>query len=178
MRLLGVDCDLTVVRTDVGWWDWLCSKGTITNYPFSGQWPYNLGEVFKELEDPYQYWRELDYDQFQPIEGSVEALEKLSQYFGIVFISQHKGQHSKSKYYWLQKHFPFNSGVMLTKEKWLMNDSLVGMVDDRLDHLAKFDENKRILFQTPYTQSFECDVVISFKKWDDEIVEKICKEYL
>lgn len=178
MRLLGVDCDLTVVRSDVGWWDWLCSKGEVTDYPWSGEWPYNLGEVFKNLADPFQYWREVDYSQFKPIEGSVEVLEKLSKYFGIVFISQHKGSHGKSKYYWLNEHFPFNAGVMLTKEKYLMNDSVVAMIEDRKDHLEKFDENKRIQFMTPYTQTSDCNVAIKFEKWNDDIVKQICDEYL
>lgn len=185
-RLLGVDVDLTVVATDQGWLDWLnerCSKydpGMWKYFDCSSKLklPYNLGQLFPQVEDPYQYWRELDYSQFKPIEGSVEALEKLSQYFGIVFISRIKGNHTKSKYYWLKEHFPFMTEYVATHGKWVMNNSVVAMVDDRLDVLKGFDFNKRIWFNTPYTQSVECDVAIDFSVWDDEIVKRICNEYL
>lgn len=192
-RLLGIDVDLTVCPSDVGWWRYLAYKqigislasGDMGNYvdhvndQFShSSLPYALGEFFPEVQNPNEYWRTLDYSQFKPIEGTVEALEKLSQYFGIVFISQHKGTHGKTKYYWLQEYFPFNSGVILTKEKWLMNDAVVAMIDDRLSHLKNFDYEKRIQFDTIYTQDVECDVATKFNKWGDEIVHKICKEYL
>lgn len=140
--------------------------------------PYHLGTLFPTVEDPYVYWRELDYMQFEPIAGSVEALEKLSQYFGIVFLTQGKGVHGKSKYYWLEKHFPFMQGVMITKEKYLMNNSVVAMIDDRLSHLKGFDYGKRILFETPYTQDVECEVALTFSRWNDLIVKQICEEYL
>lgn len=179
-RLLGVDCDLCVCPSDEGWMQWLKyynGFGKVVHRE-DGLLPYNLAEMFPNFKDPYQYWRELDYSQFQPIKGSVEALEKLSQYFGIVFISQAKGSHHKSKYYWLDYYFPFNEGVMLTKEKYLMNSSVVAHIDDRKEHLKGFDFNKRICFNTPYTQSVECDVAIDFSGWDDEIVEIICERYL
>lgn len=179
-RLLGVDVDLTVVATDQGWLQWL-------NY-YNGfgkrvkSWdeniPYNLSELYPSVVDPYQYWRDLDYSQFQPIEGSVEALEKLSQYFGIVFISRIKGNHTKSKYYWLKEHFPFMTEYVATHGKWVMGNSVVAMVDDRLDVLKGFDKDKRIWFNTPYTQSSDCSVHLEFDRWNDSVVKMICEEYL
>lgn len=180
MRLLGCDVDLTVVATDQGWLEWLRyynGLGKVVNRE-DGKLPYNLAEMFPNFKDPYQYWRELDYDKFDPIEGSVKALESLSKYFDIFFISQAKGTHGKSKYYWLDKHFPFKSGLMLTKEKWGMNNSVVAMIDDRKDVLKGFDKEKRICFNTPYTQSVECETEIQFDKWNDEIVQTICERYL
>lgn len=178
-RLLGIDVDLTVVATDQGWLDWLLSSGHVV---WGGKnlktKPYNLSELCPTHPDPYQYWRELDYSQFKPIKGSVEALQALSKYFGIVFISRIKGNHTKSKYYWLKEHFPFMTEYVATHGKWVMNNSVVAMVDDRLDVLKQFDFNKRICFNTPYTQSVECDVAIDFSVWDDEIVKRICNEYL
>jgi hypothetical protein len=67
---------------------------------------------------------------------------------------------------------------MLTKEKWLMNDSVVAMIDDRMSHLQGFDLEKRILFQTRYTQDVKVDVAYEFGMWDDSVVSKICELYL
>lgn len=140
-------------------------------------YPYNLSEVFPDVADPYRYWRELDYSQFSPLDRSVDALRELSNYFDIVFVSQAKGHHAKSKYYWLEEHFPFLTGVILTKEKWILNDSLVAMIDDRLEHLVGFDEGKRILFDTNYAQTIDCPVDFRFNKWDNSVVEKIINSY-
>lgn len=178
-RLLGVDVDLTVAPSDVGWMAWLQKQGQ--QMYRTGDYeplPYNLGSLFPVVEDPYQYWRELDYSQFQPIEGSVEALEKLSQHFGIVFISRIKGQHTKSKYYWLKEHFPFMTEYVATHGKWVMNNSVVAMVDDRKDVLEQFDFNKRVWFNTPYTQSSDCSVYLEFDRWNNNVVKMICEEYL
>lgn len=181
-RLISVDCDLTVCPSDQGWLDWLCAESRrIDCLPISCYGKdrhYNLGEYFPRIEDPFKYWRELDYFQFQPLEGSVEKLKALSQYFDICFISAHKGQHSKSKYYWLQEHFPFNCGVMLTKEKHLMSGSVICHIDDRLDMLDKFNHNQRVLFKTPYKQSVDCSVNMVIENWKDFSTEQFCKEYL
>jgi len=185
-RILAIDCDLTVCPSDEAWLLRLVAqdqdKGLepcikIMNAE-DGTIPYNLGELFPHIKDPLEYWRDLNYSQFKPIEGSVEALEKLSQYFKIVFISTHKGTHSKSKYYWLDEHFPFHGGVILTKEKYLMNDSVVALVDDRIDNLEGFDYCKRVQFVTPYTQTSDAKINLKFDKWDGETVKMICKEYL
>lgn len=172
MRLLGVDVDLTLVNTDEGWREFLANKYGYVKTPMVD---YNFG-VYYPNKDTYEYWRELDYSSYAPHQCSIEALEKLSQYFGIVFISSIKGNHTKSKYYWLKKHFPFMTGYVATKEKWVCN--VEAMIDDRLDVLSKFPQHKRIQFDTIYTQDVECDVAIKFDKWNDEIVHKICEEYL
>lgn len=172
--VLGVDCDVTLVSTDLGWLEWLRKQAPQT-YPLGDYepYPYNLGKLFPNVEDPYRYWRELDYSSFSPLPGSVESLRELSKWFDIVFISQHKGTHGKSKYYWLEEHFPFLKGVILTKEKWILNDSVVAMIDDRLEHLEGFDQTKRILFETNYTQHVECPVRYGFSKWDSRVVKDI-----
>lgn len=174
-RLISVDCDLTVCPSDEGWRKWL---GEQYGYVKCVMTEYNFGHYYPHVEDPFKYWRELDYFQFQPLEGSVEKLKALSQYFDICFISAHKGQHSKSKYYWLQEHFPFNCGVMLTKEKHLMSGSVICHIDDRLDMLDKFNHNQRVLFKTPYKQSFDCSVNMVIDNWKDFDVASLCKEYL
>lgn len=178
-RLIGVDVDLCICPSDVGWMNWLFESGhCVWGGNALKTKPYNLGKLCPTHPDPYQYWRELDYSQFTPIEGSVETLEKLSNYFGIVFISSVKGNHNKQKYYWLEKHFPFMQGYIATKEKYLMNDSVVAMIDDRNEMLKGFDFHKRVRFNTCYTQDVECSVVHEFSKWDDSIVKEICGRYL
>lgn len=186
-RLIGVDCDLTICRSDLLWVEWLINNCSYSNREtwegLHSGWKihsYDLGLYFPSIKDPMDYWRELDYDQFEPIEGSVEALQKLSEYFGIVFISSIKGNHNKSKYYWLKKHFPFMEGYIATKEKYLMGNSVVGMIDDRKSHLAGFDHHKRILFETNYDQKGFEDIYIhkSFSDWKQLDIKQLIEEYL
>jgi len=123
-RLLGCDVDGVVVNT-------------IELYK----------EASKHLEDPLDFWRSEDlYDNLEPMEYSVEKLKELSTYFDIVFVSRLKGMHHRSKVYWLKKHFPFMQGFVGTHEKWILNDSLVAMIDDLPENLVRFDPNKRVLF--------------------------------
>ncbi|UZS00965.1 5' nucleotidase [Pseudomonas phage vB_PsaM_M1] len=178
--ILGVDVDLTICPSDIGWANYLKyfnGFGKIVHRT-DGMVEYDLSKMYPTVADPYEYWRSLDYDQFKPLDGSVEALEALSKYFDIAFISQAKGFHHKSKYYWLDHHFPFKAGVILTKEKWLMKGSVVAMIDDRLDHLQGFDFDQRIYFNTNYTQSVECSVPYQFSEWNSKVVERLCGMYL
>ena len=145
MRLLGIDVDGVCVDT------------------------LNLyKQASPHLEDPLDFWRDENlYDNLVPIEGAVEKLEQLSKYFGIVFVSRLKGNHHRSKVYFLKKFFPFMTGFIGTHEKFLLNDSLVAMVDDLEDNLYKFDSDKRILFGQG-----------EYKDWNAFDVPKFCKEYL
>lgn len=178
--ILGCDVDICLCPSDKGWMDYMKyfnGFGKVVHRT-DGMLEYDLSKMYPTVADPYDYWRTLDYDQFKPLEGSVKALDALSKYFDIAFISQAKGFHHKSKYYWLDRHFPFKTGVMLTKEKWLMKGSVVAMIDDRLDHLKGFDFDQRVLFNTNYTQSVECDVAYSFSEWNAGVVERLCELYL
>lgn len=145
MRLLGIDVDGVCVDT-------------LTLYK----------QASPHLEDPLDFWRDENlYDNLIPMEGAVEKLEQLSKYFGIVFISRLKGQHHKSKVYFTKKWFPFQVGFIGSHEKWLMNDSVVAMVDDLEDNLSKFEAHKRIHFGHG-----------EYKDWNTFDVVKLCKEYL
>jgi 5'(3')-deoxyribonucleotidase len=179
--ILGVDVDLCIYPSDKGWIDYLTyynGFGEVTHRE-DGLLPYNLAEMFPHVTDAYLYWRDLDYSTFSPLTGSVEALEKLSESFNIVFISAELcGYHSKNKRSKLELDFPFLSGYAATKEKFIFKGSVVAHIDDRLDHLEKFDFDQRILFNTNYTQSVECDVPYSFSVWNDEVVSKLCESYL
>jgi 5'(3')-deoxyribonucleotidase len=177
-RRIGVDCDLTVCPSDVGWARWLTEHSSVRYYDkWAEEIDYNMATHFPDVEDPYQYWRELDYSQFTPIKGSVEKLKALSEYFDIVFISANKGTHTKSKYYWLKEHFPFMKGYMATKEKYLMNDSVVAMIDDRKDILKGFDLEKRVIYSTPYQQTSECPVSFLIESWETFSVRAFLEYY-
>lgn len=145
MRLIGVDVDGVVVDT------------------------HSLyREASKHLEDPLDFWRAEDlYDNLVPMEGAVEKLEQLSQYFGIVFISRLKGNHHKSKVEFCKKHFPFMVGFIGTHEKWLMKESVVAMIDDLESNLVNFYPQQRILFGGE-----------GLKEWSEFDVKQFCKEYL
>lgn len=178
--ILTVDCDLTVCPSDVGWANYLKyfnGFGKVVHRT-DGMLEYDLSKMYPTVADPYEYWRTLDYDQFEPIGGSVETLEALSKYFDIAFISQAKGTHHKNKYYWLKEHFPFNVGVLLTKEKHLMKGSVVAHIEDRLEHLQGFDYDQRVLFETNYTQTADCKVRYRFSDWANFDMVEFCRIYL
>lgn len=125
-------------------------------------------QASKHLEDPLDFWRdETLYDNLVPMEGAVEKLKALSQYFDIVFVSRLKGNHHRSKVYWLKKHFPFMTGFVGTHEKWILNASLIAMIDDLEDNLVKFDPQKRVLFGGK-----------DFPIWKSLDVAKFCKEFI
>lgn len=120
------------------------------------------------LYDPLDFWRdETLYDNLEPMKGAVEKLETLSQYFNIVFVSRLKGNHHRSKVYFLKKHFPFMAGFVGTHEKYILNDSLLAMVDDLEDNLVKFDSHKRVLFGKG-----------QYKDWESFSVKDFCGQYL
>lgn len=182
-RILCVDCDLTVCPSDIGWDNWLHDQSELHEIAGYGSQdevrPYNLAECYPYVEDPLAYWRDLDYNQFNPLKGSVEKLEALSNYFEIVFVSAIKGNHTKTKYYWLKQYFPFMSAYVATKEKWVLNQNkTIALIDDRLDNLEGFDYNKRVLFKTNYEQSSSCDVAYTIDDWESFSVKDFCKEYL
>lgn len=174
-RIIGVDVDLTVCPSDDGWREWLGNKYGYVKCPMT---EYNFSRYYPHADDPFEYWRSLEYSQFEPLKGSVKKLEQLSTYFDIVFISAIKGKHNKEKYYWLKEHFPFLKGYIATKEKFLMNNSVCAMIDDRLDNLQGFDQHKRVFYKTPYSQNETCGVGYVIDDWESFSVEDFCDQYL
>lgn len=153
MRLLGIDVDGVVVDT-------------LTLYK----------QASPHLEDPLDFWRdEYLYDNLVPMEGAVEKLEQLSKYFGIVFVSRLKGNHHRSKVYFLKEHFPFMTGFIGTHEKYLLNDSLVAILDDLEDNLIKFDPHKRILFGNSKSN---ISTGMTIPSWSELNIREFCDNYL
>lgn len=157
---IAVDVDLTVIRTDLMWKEWLDFHngwGIKLPMPMSDI-DYDLGVYYPGLPKDIikAFWNQPDlYDVdngWGPIKDSVEALDNLSEYYNIVFVSSCKGPHYKSKYEWLQHHFPFMAGFVSTKEKHFVRCRYV--IDDRIEYLEDFNpkKTKRILFNTDYNQ--------------------------
>lgn len=173
--LIGCDVDLVCCSSDRGWRNYLVDNCTNEEFSLFVErqmlemiLPYNLGSLFPSIENPMEYWNNLDYSTFEPIKGSVEVLQKLSEEHGVVFISHIEGgSHGKSKCAWLKKHYPFLTGISYTREKFIHNNSVDWMIDDRLSHLKHFDYTKRIQFNTVYTQDEEVEVFGQANNWQE-----------
>jgi 5'(3')-deoxyribonucleotidase len=142
--IIGVDVDGVVIE-DIGmqWLEYLWQRYPVKDYlNFNlGKLPYDLTMLFTIPlgEDGFEFWRNPNlYTGLQP---SLECREKIIKLkedgHKIIFISQAKGWHHKSKYYFLDKWFPFKDGVVFTKEKHLVNVDV--MIDDSVSQLDKFD---------------------------------------
>lgn len=153
--IVGVDVDGVVVDTSTRWLEWL-QKETGRELIVRGKLNYDLTVYFEEeLElkgmDGYEFWRESTlYDDMEPIPGAVETLTKLyKEGHEIVWVSQLKGNHFKSKVNFLKKHFPFWFGLIGTKEKQYARVDV--LVDDRTSHLNKQPaDTYKILFDSNY----------------------------
>lgn len=189
-KYFSVDCDLTVCPSDVGWFNWLWERASdeeaclFSHRQFEelNTLPYNLASLFPSVDNPMEYWNNLDYDQFQPLDGSIEALERINHYFPVIFTSHIEGgSHGKSKANWIKKHYPFQSGIIYTREKSVLCGSVVGHVDDRLSHLKGFEITKRYLFNTKYLQedsnkdTFVMETIYDWKDLGSSFVNDLLK---
>lgn len=163
---IAVDVDLTVCAIDKLWLQWLnaihhknLSLSELKTNEMC-ELDYDLGSYFDDLPEPYSGYSPYDffrrsgiYDFAEVVHGSIQAL-KYAKNKGheIIFISHVKGDHHKSKYYWLKRNFPFMDGFIATKEKQYVAADM--LIDDRHEHLNSFNgKYTNTLFQTPYTQS-------------------------
>ena len=179
MRLIGVDVDDCIIpdMTSKYWMEW-CMEEFCTwadkIEDFQSKHPYSLWG-----EPSLEFWRsETLYDNIHPDPYSKEVLEKLSQYFGIVFISKQKGFHQKSKSYMLKKHYPYLEGIILTHEKHLMNNSVVAMIDDSRLMLEGFDPDKRVMKLNDFNRNTNLSCQMKFEDWKDFSVKDFCSNYL
>jgi 5'(3')-deoxyribonucleotidase len=182
MLTIGIDVDLTLVATDVLWEKWLRDNGAIldpwwleTFAPVEK--PYDVSKMFilPDGLDPYAFWRSKTlYDGLDFLSGAKEVIHYWHVCgHKIVFVSAIKGDHHKSKYYLLAENFPYNSGVVFTKEKGLVK--LDVMIDDRDDILNQFDGTKtlKIKFHTPYEQKEPSTAHFTIKDWKDERLKNL-----
>ena len=172
-RVVAVDVDCTVVRTDILWWDWLQKKiGRTEPFPEDCVKPYNIGEMF-DLPDglnPHDFWKQRDlYDGLEPIQGSVDALRyAYDSGYKVAFVSVIDGDHGKSKYAFLKRHFPFLSGVLYTREKHLVGADV--LIDDRRSNLHRLNVGcTPVQYTTNYKQDFHGHIpgLMYLSAWDD-----------
>jgi 5'(3')-deoxyribonucleotidase len=176
MAIIGVDVDLTVVASDVMWFDWCNSK---CNHKYDrdrlifehGSIPYDFGRIFNFDQpcDPLSFWNDEGiYDELEPIAHAANALKELSRRHQIVFVSKLMGNHFESKKSFLERNFPFMSGFIGTDQKQFARVDL--LIDDRVDHLNKVHQAGIIPIQymTPYHQDEEPATDMAFiKSWLD-----------
>jgi 5'(3')-deoxyribonucleotidase len=170
MPTILVDVDLTVVRTDLQWLDWLNRRSWWRKSKSTAEcgYDYNLGNHFPWVKDPWDFWRLPNlYDDLEPVEGCACALRDLKDAgYDIVFASYCKAGHFKSKYEFLKKHFPFMGGFHATKEKHQIKADW--FIDDRNEFLNKRNDGCNLIkFHTPYTQTEEnLNKAASLTNWD------------
>jgi 5'(3')-deoxyribonucleotidase len=155
-NVLACDVDLTVVDSLTPWLDWFYQKTGQNVLNTDGK--YDLVPEMKELIiksgasdfDPFSFWRHSSlYDDLKPLEGCVEALSELSLMgFDILFVSSCVPEHTQSKINFLNKHFPFHSGFISTKDKHFVDYDI--LIDDKMEHMYLGEsyrpDSKHILF--------------------------------
>lgn len=175
--IIGVDIDGCVVNTGDHWLSYLQGRyEQISHQPYKV--PYDCSELFAIPYDcdPYSFWRDPHlYEGLRPIEGSVGELGRLKgSGHEIVFISQAKGFHHKSKYQFIDRWFPFRDAVILTKEKHYVNVDI--MIDDKYDVLDAFSEDViTVKFQDRYLQAPPKRSHIEVDSW--ETIRKKFREW-
>ena len=177
MARILVDCDLVLAASDIAWIKWLRSIAQSNDkvYNLSHNTPidYDLTSYYKESlqesgRDGYDFWRSTTlYDYVAPVIGAVDVISELS-YLGheIVVVSSIKGNHAKSKYQFIARHFPTVDGIIFTKEKHYIDGDYI--IDDRLDNLINHPAKHKIQFETDYKQSVESnnDIIVC-NGWED-----------
>ncbi len=163
VKILAVDVDQTVVATGEVWNRWISDYLRCPTKELYQGCPYDIREMYKEEiegkpsyyhDNLLDFWRvEYRYHPLSPIEGSVEALRQAKEVHGfeVVFVSTIKGNHHKSKYEWLERHFPFMDGFIATKEKEYARCNII--IDDRQDVLDRMPKGViPIRYDSPYEQ--------------------------
>lgn len=180
--ILGVDVDLTTLRSDRAWWVWLKHMTKNTTLPDSIDEfiedgnevdyyiPTHFGEVHNDNVDVMDFWRnEGVYDTIEPVEGAVESITNLMEYYNIVFVTHNKGNGGRSKFNNLVRHFgKGNFGQIVTKEKYLAR--IDALVDDRNDFLNNCIKTEigSIKINTPFKQHVEAHPhLVELNTWEE-----------
>jgi len=149
--IIGVDVDLTVVDTLTPWLHWYeqCTGETITEEMLNAI-PYGVEVLMDKHDDPMEYWKNCElYDGKTPINGSIGALQVLSEHYNIIFVSDTLPEHMESKNNFIDKFFPFHKGFIATKQKHLVN--MDWLIDDKIQNVIDCGTwgIRGIVFETP-----------------------------
>lgn len=173
--IIAVDCDGVMIDMIPHWLEW-CNKVTGKNIQQTGALKLNnISSLFPEI-DALDFWRQnYLYDSLQPMEGAIDALERLSESCEIGFVTYAKAGHFPSKCRWLKKIFPNYAFINATKEKGYTRCDFA--IDDRHNFLNQYPGSvTTIKMHTPYMQE-EALIKDTYTahSWDD-IKEYILEE--
>lgn len=178
---VGVDVDLTTLRSDINWWTWLKHMAYDNNMPENienhinegHKLQYNLSTHFPQMRNrnvhPMDFWRQEGvYDTIKPVEGAVRGIHYLMDKYNIVFVTHNKGNGGRSKYNNLARLFGSeNFGYVVTKEKYLIKMDY--LIDDRNSFLNRCHlfGITPIKIHTPFIQEEEPEEhIIEKRNWD------------
>lgn len=152
---IGVDVDLTVVDITGDWVNYLNEKSGKSYSLDELRQDYDITRHYPEVENPFEFWSRLDlYDNAEPFWDAKVVLSELALQNEIVFISKVIGHHGHSKEKFINKHFPYNKGIVFTDNKGLVNVDMI--VDDRFEFLNQFPENViKVLMKSQAKQTVE-----------------------
>ena len=154
--IIAVDVDLTVVDSLTPWLEWFEYKTGLT-FNQDDLKGHRLESVMSEYMDecPLSYWSRTDlYDNLKPIDGSVQFLQDLhSRGNEIIFVTAHTPGHIYSKEEFLNKYFPFHSGIVHTKSKHLVRMDV--MIDDNVNVLEE------MMLKSPMVRFYLYDNVLN-----------------
>ena len=179
---IGVDVDLTTLRSDINWWNWLKNMAHYNNLPDNieehiengHKLQYDLSTHFPQMKNnnvhPMDFWRQEGvYDTIQPVDGAVRAIHCLMDKYNIVFVTHNKGNGGRSKYNNLDRLFGRdNFGYVVTKEKYLLK--LDYLIDDRHSFLNRCHLYgiTPIKIYTPFIQEEDAEEhIIEKRNWND-----------
>ncbi len=166
--VIAVDVDLTVVDTLASWIEWY-EFSTGLDFPWDRISEKSVNKLMAEhMFSPLNYWQKEDlYDDLQPIRGSVEVLEKMTQTHRIVFVTKSTAGHLYSKAAFLNRNFPFHSGIVNTSDKGLVEAEV--FIEDYVDYVEKIKlqrPNADILFmRTKANEHLEVNGVTDVFNW-------------
>ena len=166
MARILVDCDLVLAASDIAWIVWLSSiaksNDKIHNLDYNDLLDYDITSYYKESlqesgRDGYDFWRSTTlYDYVTPVSGAVGAVNKLASLgHEVVVVSSIKGNHAKSKYQFIARHFPSVNGIIFTKEKHYIDGDYI--IDDRVSNLVCHPAKHKIQFKSYYRQDVDKD---------------------
>lgn len=157
-KILVCDVDGVVVDLSYEWFTYLrrIVKDKVFTYEDLAV-GYDFTKPLEGLitkEEAFHFWkRDNLYDGKQPLPFAADTLWDLKRNhgFNIIFASHVEGNHAKSKYEFLKKHFPVD-GFMATREKQFIRADIA--IDDRYEHLVDHPQTVgKILKYTPHAQT-------------------------
>ena len=148
-KTIAVDVDLTVVDTLTSWIYWF-EKVTGATFDWSDLHRRAPKKIMEDnMEDPLRYWNKTDiYDTLIPEDDCIETLKRLSTEYNIIFVTKSTSGHMYSKEAFLERNFPFHSGIVHTGNKELIDaDYFIDDFDQYVQKIIEGRPQSKILFK-------------------------------